>query len=180
MIESIIEYFKSQMLTNEFFSGAAIVTILGTLFYQLKSIPEKIWRRIKRKLIYTVRVYQSTELFDALEFYFYKYYQSKYRNVEAFLDNETLYDKNSVTIGEEASLGDDRDTKPPNISFSHFEDFFITWKGWLPVTVTKGREKLENASDLKNVFLVSFSFSTLFGKKLVNNMLEEAKESYFL
>lgn len=39
MIESIIEYLKAQMLNNEFFSGAAIATVLGTLLYQLKALP---------------------------------------------------------------------------------------------------------------------------------------------
>jgi len=103
-MQEIIFYLKDQLLTNDFFSGAVIATILGSLLFQLKHIPKIIYDRIERKLTYKVTVYQQSELFNAIEHYFFINYKNKYRNVEAYLVDEEITDFNSP---EELASNDD-------------------------------------------------------------------------
>lgn len=176
-MQEIIFYLKDQLLTNDFFSGAVIATILGSLLFQLKHIPKIIYDRIERKLTYKVTVYQQSELFNAIEHYFFINYKNKYRNVEAYLVDEEITNFNSP---EELASNDDSSSKKNNskIKITHFEDRFLIWFNKTPIYVSKGREKLENANNLKGVFLISFTFRTIFGKTQINSFLEKALDLY--
>ena len=175
-MNEIILYLKDQLLNNEFFSGAAIATILGSLLYQLKAIPMFIWRRIERRLSYKVTVYQHTEFFDAIEDYFKNNYAHKYRNVEAILDGDSL-SSGDYPVDESKSNGSSKEYNS-KVRLIHHDDIFVIWKKKTPVYVSKGREKLENASSLRGAFLISFTFRSLFGKHIINGILDEIIDSY--
>lgn len=176
MITEIINYIKDQLLHNEFFSGAAIATILGSLLYQAKAFPKFIWARIERIITYKVTIYQQTELFDAIEDYFKNNYANKYRNVEAVLGEDDISNNDSPDNAESTS----HDNKKYNskIRLIHHDDIFVIWKKKTPIYVSKGREKLENASSLRAAFLISFTFRSMFGKSKINSLLDEIIDLY--
>lgn len=175
MLQDILHYLKDQMTTNQFFSGAAVATVLGTVLYQLKSVPLSIWKRIRRKLIYNVRIYQTSEIYDAFEYYLYNNHSKKYRDVEAFLSGEK---NNGNEYYRNSNEPNSNSKKKRDVFFHHFEDRFLIWYGNMPILINKGRDKLENASDLRNAFLSSFTLSTFFNKKVINDLIKTTYEEY--
>ena len=168
-----IDYLKDQFLNNEFFSGAAIATVLGSVLYSLKGIPQRIYQRIERRLVYKVVIYENNHLFDALELYLKNNHDSEYRNVEATTsDRSGDYDEGPV-IKNSSSNQEDGDL---SITYLQHDDMFFLWKKG--VSVRKGREKLENASSLKSVFLINFELKTMFGRGVINKILDKALMEY--
>lgn len=173
-MQELILYFKDQFLNNDFFSGAVSATIIGSFLYQLKSIPKAIWGRIERKLTYTVTIYQHSELFTALEYYLFHHHYKKYRTVEASIDGEVFNDEPCVP-----REGNKEETKEkPKIKFSHHSDEFVIWIKKFPIHITNGREKMENAGNLKNAFIIHFSMKALLGKKRINSLLDQVLDQY--
>lgn len=178
MITEIINYIKDQLLHNDFFSGAAIATILGSLLYQLKAVPSFILNRVERLITYRITVYQQTELFDAIEDYFKKNYAHKYRNVEAILGEDDISIGDSPSKIESGAKSNDSKKYNSKIRLIHHDDIFVIWKNKTPIYVSKGREKLENASSLRAAFLISFTFRSMFGKRIINGLMDEIIDLY--
>lgn len=170
MLEFIVTYTKEQMATNQFFSGAVVATLLGSVLIKLKSVPTKIWERLKRVLVFRVTVYKNTDLFLSLEDFFTERCPNKYRNVEAASKRfgDDIFDDAAP------SLGEPEEQRPAEVTYTHLVDSFVFWYKGRPLLVEKGREKLEAARDAKSVFLDSFRISSVFGKKLSKDLIEEA------
>lgn len=179
MIE-ILNFIKDQINTNQFFSGAISATILASLLVYFKKVPALIWQRIERKIVYNVNIYQYSEIFVAFEMYLATHHKKKYRNVEASLSNENFYHDNDYGPQEESTTTKSNHDKKESakIKITHHSDFFIIFYKSFPIHINKGREKLENANSIKNVFMVSFKIKSLFGKNIINSMLDDAIREY--
>ena len=173
-MQELVLYFKDQFLNNDFFSGALAATVLGSFLYQLKSIPTLIWSRIERKLTYTVTVYQHSELFEALEYYFSQHHRKKYRTVEASIEGEA-FDDGMCTPSDEYK---EKAKEKPKIKLSHHSDKFVIWINKFPIHIAHGREKMENAGNLKNAYIIHFSIRAILGKKRINLLLDQVFDQY--
>lgn len=171
-LHSIIDFVVNALKTNQFAQGGFVVTILLGIMTQLKGVPLKIWNFIERRIFYTVNIEETDELFLNFELWLSDKYKKQYRNVEACLkfDKSNEYQNVNFLTGEEVK--DDDKT----IHYKQFNDTFYIWRGICPIRVYKGREKLENANNLRNAFYNKFELKGPFSKRILNNLLLEVNE----
>ena len=169
------------MELNALLSAGVLLSALTYIGYQLKSVPEIIWRFIKRKITYNLTVEETDELYVYLERWLTENYKSNYRNVEASLS------PNKINGGGEVNYlnrpNDEHDYEPDNIKSDvdklyiwQYEDtFIIRYKG-RRLLIDKSRDKLEGAKTLKNAFFNKFTISGIFAKTQILNLLSDVVE----
>ncbi len=188
MIDQIIEYITLQLQENQFFSGAVVLTFLGSLIYSLKTIPVFIWTRIRRKIEYHVTIIELDDLFIAVEQYLSINYQKSYRNVEAVRNGFAKHDKSEKRgKGDTPTVVEHNSGKEKAINglieihkdviYKQFEDSFLIWSENWPILIKKYREKLDNANNIFDVFLNQFHFSSI-NKKAINILIEKMNLEY--
>lgn len=142
----------------EFFSATTLLAALAYIGYQLKTVPTFIFNRIKNKIIYSVNIDQGSELFKYIEVWLYDFHRDSFKNVKASLNV------------------DDKDSEPDateKILINHFIDTFIIKYNGKKLMVTKGREKFENASELRHMFYNNYKIEGLMAKKHISSLLED-------
>ncbi len=173
----IITYIKTQLSTNQFFSAAAFASVLTAILMILKEVPKKIWDRIVRITTYKSVIYQTDELYHSLTEWFNERHKGKVRNVEV-----TTKSKDDGRNYPSASGLTDSDfvesKKSSSVTEMPVDDYFYFWRNRRLIKVTYGREKLENASDLKSVHLKNYTFSGIFASKAIRELLNEVMNKY--
>jgi chaperone BCS1 len=165
---SIVEYVSTQMQTNQFFSAAALASAATAALMSLKSLPLTIWKRIRTLTEFNATVYQSDDLYYYISAWLAENRPNKLRNVEFVTRVQDDY-------YEDDSPGDETPLKALPIN-----DYFYMWRAGRLLTVSSSKEKLENANSLRNAFLKSYTFSGLFAKKAITNLMNEIKDQYEL
>jgi hypothetical protein len=161
----MIEFFKHQLVSNQFMSAAIAAFILGFIGIQLKAMPVKAYNFIKSKLLFTATILEQDILYDEFESWFYSEYSEKYRNVEATSREQKNRDF--------PSMGGFDDNV--NVYFKQKEgNFFIRYNGKI-IFITKGREKLEHASDVRSLFLNQYHLTCINGSEVVKSLLEDCR-----
>lgn len=171
MIHEIVEWISLQIKTNQFFGAAAFASIAAALFTSLKGVPKWIWDRFVILVSYKVTVYQTDELYEYITFWIRDNYKSKARNVE--------YTTKSTNADYENHHIDDTNGKKANeIKEIPIEDFFYLrmYNRWLRVSC--GRDKLENANNLKSVYLKHYTIKGLFASRSIRKLINEINEKY--
>ncbi len=170
--------FEDEFLNKAFLLSfvTGIITGAVLIFKQLFGF---IYQRIKRLIVFSVRIEQTDELFWALELWLYKNYSEKYRNVIGYSGIESTNDIGTPEVIE-SSDEEDKNAQPATIKMRQNEDFIIIkYKGnW--IKITKGRDKLENASSMKHLFFDSFILKSLFGTRKIQALLKDVSEYNFL
>lgn len=141
-----------------------VMAAAGTILFQLKSIPVKIFRKVKQQFIYTVKVYQYDELFDVLESWLSTKHEKQYKDVEA-----TLGDINPNTPPSDKS-----DIKDSTISYKQEENTFVVKYNGKRIIISKAKEKLEKAATVKDIWFRKYMISGFRAKKEINELLNEA------
>ncbi len=144
-----------------------LIGILATsglaLFYSLKSVPLYLYKKIKQSIVYTVKVYQYDELFNILELYLSRYYEKQYRDVEACLQI------NDVGVPEV------RDNKnEPKLTYKQEENTFILKEDGKKILITKAKEKLDKAQNLKDVWFRKYILTGIRAKAQIDKILLKA------
>ena len=62
------------------------------------------------------------------------------------------------------------------VVFKQYIDTFFIRRGFRYIKIWKGREKLENANNLRSAFLNRFEVTGLFSKRIINNLMAEIVE----
>jgi ATP-dependent Zn protease len=173
----IIIYIKNQLSTNQFFSAAAFASVLTAVLMTLKGVPKRIWDRIVRITTYKSVVYQTDELYYSLTEWFNEIHKGKVRNVEV-----TTKSKDDEKNDSFPSTLEDSDfiksKKGSYVTEMPIDDYFYFWRNRRLIKVTYGREKLENASDLKSAYLKNYTFSGIFAAKAIRELLNEVMNKY--
>lgn len=151
--DTISLWVRDQVVNNQFFAGAGLVGILGLLWRYTRKYPEWAWVRIKRRITYSVNIYENTNFYSYFETWLYKYNTKSYRNVEV---------KSWWTNGKEGWR------------VLQFSDTIFLWRGFRLITIHKNREKLENAQNFDVAYLNSYTISGIFSKKVIHSLLKEA------
>lgn len=165
---SIIEILK----TNQFAQGGALISFLMALPRYIIPWFVKLWERIERLIIFTVNIEETDDLFMYFELWLQKHYEVKYRNVEAALKLYTKleWDNKDVISGEYLDEFEEK------VLYKQFNDLFWIRRGFNYIRVFKCREKLENASSLRNAHYNKFVISGLFAKKTITKLISEVHE----
>ena len=149
--------------------AAAILAVSGTIVYSLKSFPTLLYKRIKRNLIYTVKIYQYDELFDMLESYLFSHYSSKYKSVEATITETTSTDGSGLP-----SISKSDEEKEISIHYKQEETTFIIKFGGKNLVIEKDKEKIDKAQNLKDIYFRKYSLSGFRAKKQIDNFLNQS------
>ena len=167
----ILIYIKDQLSTNQFFSAAAFASVLTAILMSLKGVPKSIWERITRITTYTATIYQTDDLYYYLTDWFNDTHKSKVRNVE--------YLSRSSEDGEYPHIGDsEEENVDKGIREVPVDDYFYKWVGWRLVKISYGKEKLENASSLKSVYLKNYTFKGIFASKAIRGLMDQVYQEY--
>lgn len=174
--DSIYNYVINELKTNQFFSAAGLVGVLTLIWQTFKEVPKYLWERIKRRITFTAHIYQTDEFFGYLEQWLRDNHERSYRNVEVDLEeidpeDYSLYAEEYLQRNE---LGQyDRTPPKEELKFKQFTDLFFIRRGLFWVRVFKGREKMENVTDLRMAYLNRFELSGIFAKRAISKLLKE-------
>ncbi len=170
-----VAFVSDQVQNNEFFATAGFFGILGAMWQYGKGVPTYLWERIERRITFTAHIYQTDEFFGYLEQWLRDNHERSYRNVEVDLeevdaDTEQYHDDYLMRNG----LGKYSKVPPKEeLKFKQFTDLFFIRRGLFWVRVFKGREKMENVTDLRMAYLNRFELSGIFAKRAINKLLDE-------
>lgn len=170
MFNEIYNWIAEQIQTNQFFGAAAFASIAAALFASLKGVPMWIWNRIMTLISYRVTIYQTDELYDYITYWIRDNHNSKARNVEY----STRVVNDDYPITESASTG----KKAKEIKEIPIEDFFYLRKYGRWIRISFGRDKLENANNLKSVYLKHYTFKGIFAARSIRKLTNEINEHY--
>jgi len=156
------------IIDSQFLSGAFLLSIMAGVILALMEVVKKLYERIRRRLVYMVRIEQLDELFLFMERWLKAHHNKEYRNVIASLQEIHIsYAYEPRNEGESVSL------KREEVKYRQENDtIFIKYKG-VYVKIFKGREKLENANSLASLYFDSFEISTFFYKSKILQLIEE-------
>lgn len=132
-----------------------LMAAAGTIVYQLKAIPMQAYRKVKSRMINSVRIYETDDLFDMLEKYLAKNYSKEYRDVEA-------------SVGNYVS-----DSKAVVIRYKQEENTFIFKYGDKRLIITKSKEKLDKAETKKDLFFSKYIIKGWKAKPIIDKFLQE-------
>jgi chaperone BCS1 len=168
--ETVVEYVKNELATNQFFSAAAFASILTAIIMSLKGVPGSIWGRIKKIITYRVVIYQTDDLYLYLTEWLNENYKSKVRNVEAFTKSPT---GDSDFYEESEDL-----VKNRKVIEMPVDDYFYIWNNFRLIKISYGKEKFENASSLKSAYLRNYTFSGFFASRAIRGIVNKINEDY--
>ncbi len=175
-ISEIKEYLLEQFNANQFLQGGVILTLMGSALFYLKDIPLKIWERIRRKIIFKVTIEETDELFLWFERWLVFNHETNYRNVTAALKYQKKHLEDYYEESVEVTVGKEEDRPVKEIVYSQLEDSFIIRRGATLLRITKGREKMENASSFTSLFFNNFTISGLYAKQHILGLLNEVRD----
>jgi len=163
-----------QMKTNQFFGAAAFASVAAAAFASLKGVPKWIWARFVTIVSYRVVIYQTDELYDSVTLWLRDNHKSKARNVE--YSTGSLY---SDSPDRNVSI-DESGKKAGEILEIPIEDFFYLRKYGRWIRISFGRDKLENANNLKSVYLKHYTFKGIFASRAIRKIVGEINSKYSL
>lgn len=155
------------MDTSLIWSGA-LLAASGGIIYSLKAIPNKLYQRVRRNLIYTVKVYQYDELFWMLEQYLSTHHSNKYKDVEAsvqLMPDSGVYPPSNTSNGEE---------EKKEICYKQEEAMFIIKYKGKKIVIEKSKEKIDKATSIKDIYFRKYSVSGFLAKKQIDDFLKMA------
>ena len=152
-IDAAYNFVNHQLQTNQFFSAAALSSVLLSITYSLKSIPYRIWGRIYRLLHYSATMEQEVPQFKFIDRWIADHFQNELRNVE-------------LSAGGPEG----------NLVKTHQNDYMIVWRNWRRIRITKNKQKLENTGGYGAAFNRTYTFEGYAAKKAIDNLLDEAIE----
>lgn len=148
-----------------------------TLLMTLKKGPDALFKHsknwIRRKLVYTIRIYQYDELFLILEDYLFKNHYKQYKDVEATLEWSPSRYEGPPPINSGV------DAIPRKIFYKQEDNMFIINHKGKRIVIQKDSEKLESKSlSLKDVRFRKYTMTGYRAKEQMNSFLEELFRVY--
>jgi len=171
------------IIDSEFLSGAFLLSILLSIMagiaLSLKSVLKVTWDRIRRRLIYTVKIEQTDDLFLYMERWLIHHHEKEYRSVIAHIGDIYIpgfdgHAKPSDSAAKVEEHGDPGVSAPKEkVKYRQEDDTIIIKIKGSYVKIYKGREKLENANNLFSLYFDHFSISIFLFKFKVKNLIDE-------
>lgn len=170
MLKFLINLFH----TNQFFSGAFVISILGGILIYFKTVPVYIYDQIKKRVVHNVNIYQYDELFFHFETWFYENFKHKYRDTEASvkLDSTNSIRDSAFAIPEYEQQSNSKTLKNTIFYKQSQGGFLIKYKG-KRLWIAKNKKELNNTNDIRNAFLNHFTISGFKAKYVIDELLTE-------
>lgn len=170
----IKEFFIDQMKNNQFFSTAFVLSIGGTILYQIREIPSLIWTRIHRLIYYEVELNSGNELYEYVSLWIFYNRGSQLRNVVAKLKD----DESDVETGsDERPLkgeGANTENRKNNYNIKYYQngDYFrIRWENRI-LRISTTKKELPNASNFINFYSFQLFIQGYLAKSAINSFLQ--------
>jgi hypothetical protein len=155
-------------MTNELLITGALMTAGIGVLYQLKAIPEMLFKKLKQSIVYSVIIYDGDDLFHVLEKWLFKNYNKKYKEVEAGYSILRNVYPGIPTI----------DKSRYYVSYRQGNNVFtVKYKG-KRLLFKKTKTKIEHATQIRDLFSHKFEITGWKAKKEINQLLEEITEEY--
>lgn len=146
---------------NTIFSTGLLLSVTGTLIYQMRSWPKTVFNKVRSKFIYSVKIYQNDELFDILESWLFDNYEQVYKDVEA-----TLAKKDNLP-----SVLNQHLNQSFNIVYKQEENiFFIHYLG-KQLFITKAKEKLDKVESIRDIYYRHYTIKGWQAKQTIHALL---------
>lgn len=162
-----------ELQNNQWFKTVGFFGILTIIWASFKKVPLYIWIRIKRRITYSVSIYETDIFYEYFENWLTINHKNTYRNVEArikYIHHESPIKEIKQTIVTDAEV---TSKSVEEVSYKQFIDLFYIKRGFRYLKVFKGRDKLENANSLQNAFLNRFEISGIMSKKVINRLMDD-------
>lgn len=180
-MEELKLYFSELYNHNEFLQGGFILGIITTIGYYLKGLLPKVWERIERygKFQITVDQHEAKRLYFFIEKWLSENYAGHYRNLKVKLYNKNQYapgldDENIINkLSNHISSQDNKEKMDTKLSYEQINDFFYIRYKRRYIRVSQNREQLQNANSLSTMYIETYNFSSWFGKKKIQKLLDE-------
>lgn len=157
-----------ELLNNPIVGGAAMMTAAGTLLFSLKALPGKIWARIVRHYVHTVRVYDYDDLFYILGRWLYQHHGRAYKEVEARLDERSGLQRANNRGPKKAEI----------ILKQEPSTFWLKADGkWLIFSSIK--EKLEHADNSAKRYSSNYTIKGFRARASIQAFLERIANEYY-
>lgn len=147
------------------YTGAAIAAS-GGIIYALKGIPNLIITQVKKKILFTVRVYQYDDLFDMLERWLAQNYQKQYKDVEAGIGATDPY------------IPKPKENTKPEVRYKQEENTFIVRYRGKRILITKSKEKMDKALSLKEVYFRKYTISGIRASREIGYLLDDVVDFF--
>lgn len=151
-------------MTNIVLTGI-VIAAASPILYQIRNVPEQLFKKVMSDIIYSVKIYQHDELFDIMEEWFFDNYETKYRDVEA-----------SIRVGESPTPGQPASR---SVIFKQEQNVFIARYKGKKIMVSKGKEKLDKATSLRDVFYRHYTIKGYRAKDEINEMIKTIAENHY-
>ena len=171
LVEILKDLFQEDFLNKALLLSIAGGTVTAVIMYG-KELVKFIYERIRRSIVFSVKVEQTDDLFWQIETWLFRYYQKKYRNVIAYVGKIRVYSPEP----QQENIESRSVIKDKKIKYRQEQDtVLILYKGSF-IKVLKGRDKIENANSVESLFFDSFYISTLFRASKIKSMLSDVVE----
>lgn len=152
---------------------AAILAAIGGIVYksfdQISKFPKLVYKKLKDRLIYSVRVYQYDELFEMIEEWLSTHHQKLYRDVEATTRLSSsvglLTTTKATTL--DLTVGDGE------LVYKQEDNTFIINYKRKKILINKSKDKVDGATSMKDLWFRKYSLSGWKAKKQIDLLLRE-------
>ncbi len=162
ILQNIQDAIYSQLKNNQFLTGGVILGSLTGLLYQLKSVPNRIWISIRRRILFTCTIDQTDELYVYLQRWLGDKYKKEVRSVMASYVEPTTIGGSANPVRESGK-----------IQFYQSGDAFVIWYNNRLISISNTKEKVQGVTNASSIFFSSFSVSGLGAKDAIIKLLDE-------
>lgn len=160
------------LFENEFFNAGFALGVITAVLLYFKTMITWLWRRIERKLYYSISIECTDNLYGYFERWLSEYHNKEYRRLVSFL-GESRYAPDQPFITKDN--GKENEVTEVAKYKQESDLIFIKYKG-RHVKINKLRKELQQTQTLYNFFFDSFVISTLFHRKVLYEMMDEVVE----
>lgn len=160
-----IELIKTTLNGNQFLSGGIILGFLASILYPLKTLPYKIYSKVKYHFNYTVFIDEVDDAYSIFTEWFRENYPNKFKNIEIRFRKDIAdpdYTVNSDFVKKQYKIW----------KFQNVDNNFI-WYNSRIIWISKNRKTLDGAKNIQNLFHNSYSISGLFAKSAIESLCDE-------
>ncbi|BBI90452.1 AAA-type ATPase [Tenacibaculum phage PTm1] len=176
----LIQFVSTQMKTNQFFQTAGFFGMLTVIATKGKTVLKYIWQRIERKLLFVATIEESEPIYEYLNKLIYDKHNNNYRKILVRTKYRNQFmrktEKNQPDLGSKGSEKMAGYNREETLVYEQDSDMFFIRYGLQLLKVAHGREKLESAQDIDNIFMNRFVLSGFFVKGIITKLLDEALE----
>ena len=183
VFEQVKLYVTDSISTNDFMAAGLIVSLFWKVSDYIINWLKKLYKfaseRLHRLVNYEVHIEQTDELFLYFERWLRAHHNTNYRKVIAHIDE-------GKNIGRDVGHGvarvlkgfgnekDRYELAEDKLKFRQLDDYFLIWKGIIPIKVKKQRTELKGPTNISNLFFDNFVVEGWFSKKIIDTMIQSA------